>query len=184
MRILVSVIAPNLRRVLEIVLVVNTIAAFAFMFTYVYTITNGGPGTDTYVSEFYIYQQAFTNQNMGYAAAIGVALVADRLVRRAVPDPRADPEGGAEVASGRGNRRAAAERGDGGGPASLLAARPRDRALLLLGDPAAPLHGRDGVPHAGRLGGLEDRPADDALPRRVRARVDRAPTSASTSGTP
>ena len=57
---------------LEIVLVVNTITAFAFMFTYIYTITNGGPGTDTYVSEFYIYQQAFTNQNMGYAAAIGV----------------------------------------------------------------------------------------------------------------
>ena len=75
LRILVSVVAPNLRRVLEIVLVVNTIAAFAFMFTYVYTITNGGPGTDTYVSEFYIYQQAFTNQNMGYAAAIGVTLV-------------------------------------------------------------------------------------------------------------
>ena len=69
------VIAPNLRRVLEIVLVVNTITAFAFMFTYIYTITNGGPGTDTYVSEFYIYQQAFTNQNMGYAAAIGVMLV-------------------------------------------------------------------------------------------------------------
>ncbi len=75
LRILFSVIVPNLRRVLEIVLVVNTITAFAFMFTYIYTITNGGPGTDTYVSEFYIYQQAFTNQNMGYAAAIGVTLV-------------------------------------------------------------------------------------------------------------
>jgi ABC-type sugar transport system permease subunit len=75
LRILFSVIVPNLRRVLEIVLVVNTITAFAFMFTYIYTITNGGPGTDTYVSEFYIYQQAFTNQNMGYAAAIGVMLV-------------------------------------------------------------------------------------------------------------
>jgi multiple sugar transport system permease protein len=74
-RVLASVVAPNLRRVLEIVLVVNTITAFAFMFTYIYTITNGGPGTDTYVSEFYIYQQAFTNQNMGYAAAIGVMLV-------------------------------------------------------------------------------------------------------------
>jgi len=75
LRILFSVIVPNLRRVLEIVLVVNTITAFAFMFTYIYTITNGGPGTDTYVSEFYVYQQAFTNQNMGYAAAIGVTLV-------------------------------------------------------------------------------------------------------------
>jgi ABC-type sugar transport system permease subunit len=75
LRILFSVIVPNLRRVLEIVLVVNTITAFAFMFAYIYTITNGGPGTDTYVSEFYVYIQAFTNQNMGYAAAIGVMLV-------------------------------------------------------------------------------------------------------------
>jgi multiple sugar transport system permease protein len=79
-RTLFSVIVPNLRRVMEIVLVVNTITAFAFMFTYIYTITNGGPGTDTYVTEFYIYQQAFTDQNMGYAAAIGVALVALVLV--------------------------------------------------------------------------------------------------------
>ena len=53
----------------------SRITAFAFMFTYIYTITNGGPGYDTYVSEFYIYNQAFTNQNMGYAAAIGVFLV-------------------------------------------------------------------------------------------------------------
>jgi ABC-type sugar transport system permease subunit len=75
LRILFSVIVPSLRRSLEVVLVVNTITAFAFMFAYIYTITNGGPGTDTYVSEFYIYQQAFTNQNMGYAAAIGVTLV-------------------------------------------------------------------------------------------------------------
>ena len=75
LRILFQVVTPNLKRVLEIVLVVNTITAFAFMFVYIYTITNGGPGTDTYVSEFYIYQQAFTNQNMGYAAAIGVTLV-------------------------------------------------------------------------------------------------------------
>ena len=74
-RTLFSVVLPNLRRVMEIVLVVNTITAFAFMFTYIYTITNGGPGTDTYVTEFYIYQQAFTDQNMGYAAAIGVMLV-------------------------------------------------------------------------------------------------------------
>jgi len=75
LRVLRHVIVPDLRRVMEIVLVVNTITAFAFMFVYIYTITNGGPGQDTYVSEFYIYQQAFTNQNMGYAAAVGVALV-------------------------------------------------------------------------------------------------------------
>jgi ABC-type sugar transport system permease subunit len=80
LRVLRHVIVPSLRRVMEIVLVVNTITAFAFMFTYIYTITNGGPGYDTYVSEFYIYNQAFTNQNMGYAAAIGVFLVGIVLV--------------------------------------------------------------------------------------------------------
>jgi ABC-type sugar transport system permease subunit len=80
LRVLRHVIVPNLRRVMEIVLVVNTITAFAFMFTYIYTITNGGPGYDTYVSEFYIYNQAFTNQNMGYAAAIGVFLFGIVLV--------------------------------------------------------------------------------------------------------
>ena len=101
MRILVSIVVPNLRRVLEIVLVVNTITAFAFMFTYIYTITNGGPGTDTYVSEFYIYQQAFTNQNMGYAAAIGVTLVLDRVRDRPVPDPHPDAQGRALSVAGR-----------------------------------------------------------------------------------
>jgi multiple sugar transport system permease protein len=80
LRVLRHVITPSLRRVMEIVLVVNTITAFAFMFTYIYTITNGGPGYDTYVSEFYIYNQAFTNQNMGYAAATGVFLVGIMLV--------------------------------------------------------------------------------------------------------
>src|SRR6476619_4987377 len=79
-RVLRHVVVPSLRRVMEIVLVVNTITAFAFMFTYIYTITNGGPGYDTYVSEFYIYNQAFTNQNMGYAAAIGMTLIALVLV--------------------------------------------------------------------------------------------------------
>jgi ABC-type sugar transport system permease subunit len=80
LRVLRHVVVPNLRRVMEIVLVVNTITAFAFMFTYIYTITNGGPGYDTYVSEFYIYNQAFTNQNMGYAAAVGVLLFGIVLV--------------------------------------------------------------------------------------------------------
>jgi multiple sugar transport system permease protein len=65
---------PNLRRVMELVLVINTVTAFAYMFAYIYTITNGGPGFDTYVSEFYIYSQAFTQQNLGYASAIGLVL--------------------------------------------------------------------------------------------------------------
>jgi multiple sugar transport system permease protein len=68
------VIVPGLRRVMELVLVISTINAFAYMFTYIFVMTNGGPGFDTYVTEFLIYNQAFTFQNLGYASAIGVAL--------------------------------------------------------------------------------------------------------------
>jgi multiple sugar transport system permease protein len=68
------VYVPGLRRVMEIVLVTNTITAFAYMFTYVFTITNGGPGFQTYVTEFLIYNNAFTFQRMGYASAMGFAL--------------------------------------------------------------------------------------------------------------
>lgn len=73
-RILWSVYAPNLRRVMELVLVINTITAFAYMLTYVYVITKGGPGFSTYSTEFYIYNAAFTSQDLGYAAAISVVL--------------------------------------------------------------------------------------------------------------
>jgi ABC-type sugar transport system permease subunit len=68
------VYVPGLRRVMEIVLVTNTITVLAFMFPYVYTITNGGPGFKTYVAEFYIYNSAFTFHRMGYASAMGMLL--------------------------------------------------------------------------------------------------------------
>src|SRR5262249_11883622 len=69
------VVVPSLRRVIELVTVLNVIAAFAYMFTYIYTITGGGPGFDTYVTEYYVYQQAFTFGNMGYACALGIVLM-------------------------------------------------------------------------------------------------------------
>ncbi len=68
------VYVPGLRRVMEIVLVTNTITAFAYMFTYIYTITNGGPGFNTYVTELLIYNNAFSFQRMGYASAMGFVL--------------------------------------------------------------------------------------------------------------
>lgn len=39
-----------------------------------YTITDGGPGYSTYVPGYYLYKLAFAQDNMGYAAAIGVLL--------------------------------------------------------------------------------------------------------------
>ena len=62
------------------------------MFTYIYVITNGGPGFDTNVAEFQIYYQWFTNGNAGYACAMASLLVAIIIVARPVPDPRADPD--------------------------------------------------------------------------------------------
>jgi ABC-type sugar transport system permease subunit len=73
-QVLRHVYIPGLRRVMEIVLVTNTITAFAYMFTYVYTITNGGPGFSTFVVEFDIYNNAFAFQRLGYACAMGLSL--------------------------------------------------------------------------------------------------------------
>jgi len=73
-RILWRIHAPNLRRVMELVLVINTITAFAYMLTYIYVITKGGPGFSTYSAEFSIYDSAFTFQELGYASAAGVIL--------------------------------------------------------------------------------------------------------------
>ena len=73
-RVLTDIYVPNLRRVMELVLVTSTVTAFAYMFAYIYTITKGGPAFDTYVTEYYVYSQAFTQQNLGYASAIGLTL--------------------------------------------------------------------------------------------------------------
>ena len=71
---------PSLRRVIELVLVTNTITAFAYMLTYIFVVTNGGPGFDTYDTEFLIYNEAFSYQALGYASAIGVVLTLIILV--------------------------------------------------------------------------------------------------------
>lgn len=73
-QVLRHVYVPGLRRVMEIVLVTSTITAFAWMFAYIFTITNGGPGFSTYVIEFFIYNNAFGFQRMGYASAVGLLL--------------------------------------------------------------------------------------------------------------
>jgi ABC-type sugar transport system permease subunit len=73
---LIHVIAPSLRRVIELVVVLNLITAFAFMLPYVFVMTGGGPGRQTFVVEFLIYDEGFTFGNVGYASAISLALFA------------------------------------------------------------------------------------------------------------
>src|SRR5207244_12022010 len=73
-QVLRHVFVPCLRMVMEIVLVTSTINAFASMFTYVFAITNGGPGFSTFVVEFDMYNNAFAFQRLGYACAMGLLL--------------------------------------------------------------------------------------------------------------
>jgi ABC-type sugar transport system permease subunit len=79
-KILWQVYAPNIRRVVELVFVINTITAFAYMLPYIYTITGGGPGFQTYATEYYIYDAGFSGGQLGYASAMGVVLAAIILV--------------------------------------------------------------------------------------------------------
>jgi ABC-type sugar transport system permease subunit len=55
--------------------IIMMIASFTAFFPLIYSLTNGGPGYSTYTVDFDLYQEAFSNGNLGYASAIGVALL-------------------------------------------------------------------------------------------------------------
>lgn len=64
-----TITLPLLRRVLMFAVVTQTIFSFQ-VFVPVYTMTKGGPLDATKVVVYYIYQNGFLFQDMGYAAAI------------------------------------------------------------------------------------------------------------------
>ena len=68
-----KVTIPLLRPVLVFVLVTSVIGSFQIFDTVAIT-TKGGPINATKVLNFYIYEQAFTRFNMGYATAISMVL--------------------------------------------------------------------------------------------------------------
>ncbi|KQX05587.1 MULTISPECIES: carbohydrate ABC transporter permease [unclassified Leifsonia] len=65
---------PLLRPILALVLVVSLIGSFQIFDTVAVT-TKGGPVNASRVIYYYIYQQAFTYFNMGYAATMAILLV-------------------------------------------------------------------------------------------------------------
>ena len=65
---------PQLRPVLLFVVVSSTIGTFQ-LFSEPYVITGGGPSNATITIVQYIYNQAFLQLNLGYAAAVSVLLV-------------------------------------------------------------------------------------------------------------
>ncbi|RME57323.1 MAG: sugar ABC transporter permease [Caldilineae bacterium] len=64
-----NVTIPMLSPVLFFVIVISTINSFQIL-TDVLVMTQGGPGTSTFVYVYYIYQAAFQYLKMGYASAL------------------------------------------------------------------------------------------------------------------
>jgi ABC-type sugar transport system permease subunit len=65
---------PLLKRFVQFAVIISLITAFSALFSLIYVMTSGGPGYGTTTLEFFIYEQAFTEQNFGIAATAGVVL--------------------------------------------------------------------------------------------------------------
>jgi ABC-type sugar transport system permease subunit len=68
------VTVPSIRFALEFWVVFNFIEVFARMFSYIYTLTRGGPGYGTFTLEYGIFSQAFEKFRVGYSSAWSAVL--------------------------------------------------------------------------------------------------------------
>lgn len=75
---------PELRGTIEFYAVVSVITMLAWVFSYVWAISKGGPGTATQVLELYIYNRGLRDSLPGMAAAVAVLLLLGTLVLIAV----------------------------------------------------------------------------------------------------
>ncbi len=78
-QILRSITIPLLRPIMMFVIVTQTIFSFQ-VFVPVYQMSQGGPLDSTKVIVYYIYQQGFRFQDMGYASAISVVTLVLLLI--------------------------------------------------------------------------------------------------------
>ena len=74
------VIVPNIRWTIEFYVVVASITMLAWVFSYVYTLTQGGPGTSTITMELYIYNVGEVQSTPGMASAAATILLAATMV--------------------------------------------------------------------------------------------------------
>ncbi len=65
---------PLIKNVLNFTIILNIIHAFSQMYAYVMVMTNGGPGYESTVLEYFIYLKGFRTGDMGYASALSVIL--------------------------------------------------------------------------------------------------------------
>lgn len=60
---------PGIKYTLTVVLMLQTMWSLK-AFDLIYALTRGGPGTNTTITYFYVYQQAFDYMNIGYSSAL------------------------------------------------------------------------------------------------------------------
>lgn len=76
-----DVTLPQLRGIIGFFAITSVITVAVWTFSYVFVMTNGGPGNATMTADLYIYQNAFAVSQMNLAAAAAtVVLVAAVLV--------------------------------------------------------------------------------------------------------
>jgi ABC-type sugar transport system permease subunit len=71
---LIHITIPQLKSVVNFYVVYNVMVVFAWIFTYVFVMTNGGPGNSTTVLELQIYNLAFRKNMMGLSSALAILL--------------------------------------------------------------------------------------------------------------
>ncbi|HTP01526.1 MAG TPA: sugar ABC transporter permease [Anaerolineales bacterium] len=67
---------PQLATVIEFYAIIELITMLSWVFAYVLVMTKGGPGTSTWVMEYFIYQKAFPYNQMQIASAAAILILA------------------------------------------------------------------------------------------------------------
>ena len=70
------IVIPQLATVIEFYVFIMIVTMLSWVFNYVYVMTLGGPARSTYVTELYIFIQAFKMNRMGVSAAVAIILFA------------------------------------------------------------------------------------------------------------
>ena len=70
-----NVTIPQLATVIEFYAIVELITMLSWVFAYILVMTKGGPGTSTWVMEYFIYQKAFPYSQMQIASAGAILIL-------------------------------------------------------------------------------------------------------------
>lgn len=66
---------PQMSTIIAFYVGIIVVALFNWVFNYVFVLTKGGPGTSTYVMEYYVYSRAFIYGDFGNAAALSTLML-------------------------------------------------------------------------------------------------------------